>query len=305
MKVTKRQYLPAGLWVVATPIGNLEDLSPRAKQALEEADLIVCEDTRRTGALLSALGIPGSTVKLDRLDAHTEVQKIPLWMRRLEDGSSLALVTDAGTPAISDPGAALTAAAKQAGVRITPVPGPSAVVALLSVSGFLDASFTFRGFFPRKTKDQEKEIELASRSPLSSVYLWYESPLRIEDSLTQIAVQFPQVQTVVAKELTKIHERLFYGTADEVRLQVIKELETEGRVGEWSFSIQFPKTNPTLSEARDEDGNEAGWIKAIRCLLEFKVPVSETAAKVSQEFGIPKNKVYQASLEIKGKKSSS
>lgn len=133
-----------GLWVVATPIGNLGDLSPRAREALELADAILCEDTRRTARLAAALGI---STPLERLDAHAGPRAIEKAVKRLEAGESLALVTDAGTPAISDPGAALVAAARDAGVAITPFPGASAVMTLLSVAGFHETPFTFRGFF--------------------------------------------------------------------------------------------------------------------------------------------------------------
>ena len=228
MKETKRQDLPSGLWVIATPIGNLADMAPRALQALEKADLILCEDTRRTAALLSALEIPHFTRRLDRLDAHTESQRLPGWIEALEEGKSLALVTDAGTPGVSDPGAILVEAARKAGVRITPFPGASAVSVLLSVAGFSETSFAFRGFFPRKIKEQEQELELALASKLVRVIIWFESPHRILDTLKVISQQNPEADLVVGKELTKIHEHLFYGVATDAYSRCsVKSLQRE------------------------------------------------------------------------------
>ena len=147
MDTEKRRDLPQGLWVVATPIGNLGELSERARGALAQADAIYCEDTRRTGALLTAVGISGKSLR--RLDAHSGARAVEDAVARLESGESFAYVSDAGTPAISDPGSALVAAARARGVRVTPVAGPSAVAALLSVSGFEGTAFVFRGFFPQ------------------------------------------------------------------------------------------------------------------------------------------------------------
>src|SRR4051812_7937426 len=143
MKPSKRQELPAGLWVVATPIGNLGDLSPRAAQALGEADVILCEDTRRTGTLLAAAGIE-SEARLRRMDAHASEREVARAVGDLRDGKRLALVTDAGTPSISDPGARLVQAAHEAGIQVTPIPGASAPAALLSAAGFTETSFVFR-----------------------------------------------------------------------------------------------------------------------------------------------------------------
>ena len=151
--------LPAGVWVVATPIGNLSDLSPRARTALERADWIACEDTRRTRSLLAALAIPASGRdggdRLRRFDRHTPEEVVNSWVRELSaSGGSIAVVSDAGTPGISDPGALLVRQAIQGGLQVTPVPGPSAVTAFLAVTGWPDAdSFCFQGFLPRSPQE--------------------------------------------------------------------------------------------------------------------------------------------------------
>ncbi len=302
MKETNRQILPCGLWVVATPIGNLADISSRAISALKEADLILCEDTRRTGALLSALGIAEFKGRLERVDSYAESQKLQFFIEKMKAGKNLALVTDAGTPAISDPGSALVACAHEAGICVTPLPGASAVVTLLSVSGFQGTAFTFRGFFPRKLADQKEELQWASISPLSSIYVWFESPQRIEETLTMLSETFPQVPVVIGKELTKLHERIFFDQADPVAKWVQNEIATEGKVGEWCFAIQFPKQNRPDYSMPIGALESAGWDKALQCLLDAHITVSEAAKRVSQSFGIPKKVSYEMALKVSGKK---
>lgn len=292
MKDTKRQILPTGLWIVATPIGNLADLTQRALWALQDADGILCEDTRRTSTLLAALGIQNH---LRRLDAHTSAEQISKEIEILESGKSLALVTDAGTPSVSDPGSALVLAAHRAGIRVTPLPGASAVLTLLSASGFNDTPFTFRGFFPRKGSEQKEELDLAYNSEMSRVFVWFESPQRISEVLNEVGQRFPEALVSVGKELSKLHEKIFIGNAQEVASQVSQEIEEQGALGEWCFSIYF-------------SGNKAGenastdWVKALQCLLEFNISASESAKKVSQHFGIGKREVYEAALRLSGKK---
>jgi len=302
MNDTKRQVLPAGLWVVATPIGNLDDITPRACRALEDADLILCEDTRRTAALLSALGMKHFTKRLERLDAHTGARKVESWVEHLKEGKSFALVTDAGTPAVSDPGSILVAQAWEAGIQITPLPGASAVLTLLSVAGFNETAFTFRGFFPRKTEDQRKELELAAASSQSQVFVWFESPLRIVEALTTLEGSFPEAQLIVGKELTKFHERFFHGSSVQVAQRVRAEIDSEGSVGEWCFAVHFSKPEPTEVnyELKAQEGSD--WVKALRCLFDAGVSASEAAKQVSQHFGTPKRATYEAALQIFGKK---
>ena len=291
--------LPTGLWVIATPIGNLSDLTPRAAQALQEADWLLCEDTRRTSTLLSALGLARAKPNLERLDAHTEARSLSRWIDLLQEGQSLGLVTDAGTPGVSDPGAALVKAARLAGIPVIPMPGVSAVTAFLSACGLTGTSFTFRGFFPRKTSEQKQELEQASASQASNIYLWYESPLRIEKSLSQLALQFPELETAAAKELTKVHEKFFLGSAAEISDQVQQEIAEEGAVGEWCFAVQFPQLS-TQANAQEAEAHSE-WRRALQCVLSLKASVADAAEVVSQEFGISKRVVYQAGLEISGK----
>ncbi len=291
--------MPAGLWVVATPIGNLGDLSPRALAALEQADFILCEDTRRAAQLLAATLGSGGGQSLERLDAHASPKKLEVVAHRLAAGESAALITDAGTPAISDPGSALVRLCREKGVRITGVPGPSSVPALLSVCGFEETAFAFRGFLPRKAGEIREELKAAAEaSKISRVFVWFESPQRIEESLALLAEQSPDSDVVAAKELSKLHEKLFAGSASQVAAQVREELAREGARGEWCFAVRFPELKASESAV---SANSSDWVKALECLLSAGVSASEAARQVSQHFGVARNEAYTAALAKKSK----
>jgi 16S rRNA (cytidine1402-2'-O)-methyltransferase len=292
MNPLKRQVFPPGLWVVATPIGNLDDLSARARQALSDADAVLCEDTRRTSQLLAALGV---SRPLERFDAHAGEARVEGLVRRLVEGQSFALVSDAGTPGVSDPGARLVARAREAGVAVTPVPGPSAPVTLLSAAGFDETAFVFRGFFPRKAAEREAELGLARESArlgLARVLVWFESPERVEEALLAVAGFEPGARVFAGKELTKLHERFFSGDAREAAAQVGAELEAQGKRGEWCFAVRMPE------RAGGEESESSEWVKALHCLLNAQVSASTAAREVSQQFGVPKNRAYKEALKI-------
>jgi 16S rRNA (cytidine1402-2'-O)-methyltransferase len=277
--------LPPGLWVVATPIGNLRDLTVRGREALANAERIYCEDTRRTSRLLAALGVRRP---LERLDAHASPARVAAVAAELaglaEQGRGAALVTDAGTPAISDPGARLVARARELGVRVTPVPGCSAVVAALSVAGWENTRFTFRGFFPRK--EGERSSELSGAELVGGACLWFESPERVVGALEFLARAHPTAQAFAGKELTKAYERIFGGTAEEVRSQVRAEVSREGALGEWVIGV-------VLNQA---DRKDESWERALRCCLAGGISTSEAARLVSQHFGVAKNEAYSAAV---------
>lgn len=279
--------------MVATPIGNLLDMTPRAQQALEMADVILCEDTRRTQELLNALSIHPK--KLERYDAHASQEKTEHYVGMMLSDKRVAFVTDAGTPALSDPGAKLVQAASEAGITVTPFPGASAVTALLSVAGIHETEFMFRGFFPKENTDRLNEIKVLL-SPLSSeVFVFYESPQRIEQTLEYLSTQLPDAVTgVVGKELTKIHERIFRGNVQGLATAVKKEIDKEGVLGEWSFVLHVPK------ELKSQDSLD--WVKVVECLLDAGVSVSDASKKVSQHFGTAKNEAYEVALKLKNQK---
>jgi 16S rRNA (cytidine1402-2'-O)-methyltransferase len=287
---TKRQDLPPGLWVVATPLGNTADLSARARAALECAQAVLCEDTRRTANLLSVLGLRS---RMERFDAHAAQERVDELVRRLTEGESFALVSDAGTPGICDPGARLVRAAREARVRITPVPGPSAVAALLSVAGFESEGFVFHGFFPRKSSERDQAMDDSLASP-ERVHLWFESPNRVVESLEHVARAMPEAELVAAKELTKMHERFFWGSAPEAALEVRQEIGREGALGEWCFALRLPE-RPRTTQSSD-------WVKALQCLVDCQVSAPEAAKRVSQIFGVARNEAYETYLRLSGKK---
>ncbi len=203
---------PGILYVVATPIGNLEDLTARGLRILREVDLVACEDTRRTRGLLTHFGI---RAPLTSYFEHNKLAKGEMLLKALQDGKSVALVTDAGTPGISDPGFMLVRAAREAGVRVVPVPGPSAVVAALSASGVPADRFVFDGFLPVKPGRRVHRLE-ALRA-LETTIVCLESPHRILASLEAIAQVFGESEIVVARELTKQFEEIVRGPAARLR----------------------------------------------------------------------------------------
>jgi len=200
--------------VVATPIGNLEDVTLRALRVLRESDAVVAEDTRRTRQLLSAHGI---RQRLLSLPAHDEQRRVPEIVRRLDEGQTVALCTDAGSPALSDPGAALVRAAREAGHQVTPIPGPSAITAALSAAGVPADSFVFLGFLPRTPGKLIRVLEPALQSGRTLVF--FESPLRLAKTLQLAAPSLGERTVIVARELTKVHETFHIGTATELAAQ--------------------------------------------------------------------------------------
>jgi 16S rRNA (cytidine1402-2'-O)-methyltransferase len=199
------------LLVVATPIGNLDDLSPRAREALAAASVVYCEDTRRTGNLFARHALSSPRVSCH---AHNEHARVAEALLRLEAGETIALVSDAGTPLVSDPGERLVAAAAAAGHRVEAIPGPSAVLAILSVSGFPAVPFTFLGFPPARRGERDRWYVAHARRAGTSVL--YESPYRIVGSLEALAKAWGDPPVVLGRELTKLHEELLRGAASGV-----------------------------------------------------------------------------------------
>lgn len=299
MDASKRQNMQAGLWVVATPIGNLADLTDRARQALAECSALLCEDTRRTSKLVASLGLQP---RLERFDAHSGPGVVSRLIERMLEGERLALVTDAGTPGISDPGSALVAAAHAAGIPVTPIPGASAVVALLSAAGFEETAFAFRGFFPRKEVERQAEVARCASSAVARVFVWFESPERVTDALQSIAVASSEARVAAAKELTKVHERIFTGTSSEVAARVSEEIAREGARGEWVLAARFPALDDGDEAASEESSLSASWKLALRCLLDCGVSPSEAAKSVSRNFEAPRKSVYDEALRLAGRK---
>lgn len=200
------------LVLVATPIGNLGDLSPRAVEALRNAEVICCEDTRRTGRLLQHAGVVGARLLL--VNEHTELARLREILEVLDDGRSVAVVTDAGTPGISDPGERLVRAVIDAGHAVSAVPGPAALVMALVVSGLDTSRFVFEGFLPRKGRDRSDRLAAVAEEPRTVIL--YEAPHRLLATLQDLTETCgPDRHITIARELTKLHEEVWRGTLDE------------------------------------------------------------------------------------------
>jgi len=207
--------MPGTLFVVATPIGNLEDITGRALRVLREASIIAAEDTRRTAHLLARYAITTPTTSLHE---HNEAQKAASLVARLERGESIALVSDAGTPTISDPGHRLIKGAIDAGIRVEPIPGPNAVIAALAVSGLPTDSFSFLGFPPTRSKARTEWFDRA-RS-VGGTIVFFEAPHRILETLDQLRNEVGDCQVAVCRELTKVHEELVRGSITRVLSEI-------------------------------------------------------------------------------------
>lgn len=289
--------MPGTLYVVATPIGNLEDLSPRARRILGEVSSVLCEDTRVGMRLLSAVGLSS---RVERFDQHADAGRIRWIVERLEGGETLALVSDAGTPGISDPGAALVAAADRAGITVVPVPGPSALTAFLSAAGFETGAPVFRGFYPRKKAERDAEWNRIASLPFESVVVWFESPERIEEAIGDMAARFPEARGAAAKEITKVHERFYRGCVKELASHIQSRASSPENRGEWVVGVEWKPLETSIGER-----NSGDWEKALRSLLNSGISASRAAREVSQVFGISKKIVYARAIEMAATKNVS
>ena len=269
----------ATLHVVATPIGNLGDLSPRAQQVLREVAAVCAEDTRRSGQLLAHFGIG---TPLLALHEHNEQQLAERLVARLLGGEALALVSDAGTPLVSDPGYRLGRAARAAGVKVSPVAGPSALVAALSVAGLPSDRFTFEGFLPAKASARRERLAALAGEPRTLVF--YESSHRIEESLADLRAAFGDDRpAVLARELTKLFETVLDGTLADLHARVAADADQ--RKGEFVLVVQ--------GVGEDVDAKLAEG-RRVHAILARQLPPS-TAAKLAAEItGAPRKALYGA-----------
>ncbi|HUY22994.1 MAG TPA: 16S rRNA (cytidine(1402)-2'-O)-methyltransferase [Acidimicrobiales bacterium] len=270
------------LVLVATPIGNLGDLSPRARLALAGADLVCCEDTRRTRALLAHAGISGK--RLLSLHGHNEAARVDDVLARLAAGMVVAVVSDAGTPAVSDPGSRLVGAAVAAGVTVTAVPGPSAVVTAVVVSGLPTDRFCFEGFLPRRGAERRRRLDAVAGS--ASTVVVFEAPGRLAATLADlVGVCGPDRPVAVARELTKLHEEVWRGSL-AAAAAAFEEREVRGEVvvvlGGAPASVEVPGD----AEVADAVGRRLVAGDSLR----------DAAARVAQDLGVPRRRAYEAAL---------
>lgn len=268
------------LYVVATPIGNLEEVSPRAARILREVDCIACEDTRHTRKLLSHLGI---STPLTSYYREKEAQKSATLVAELQQGKSIALVSDAGTPGISDPGALLVRAARAEGIPVVPISGPCALTVALSVAGLTDSRFFFAGFPPAKHKARQDFFrELAS---LPWPLIFYESPHRIRRCLTDALEILGNRRAMLFRELTKLHEEIREGSLEAL----LRSCEGKNR-GEFVVMIQGADQS---EQERPEDVDEL-----LRWHRDRGDSLKESVREISETLGVGRSKIYQQALTL-------
>jgi len=273
------------LYVVATPLGNLGDLSPRAADTLKRVAVVVAEDTRHSKPLLTHAG---SHAELVSFHAHSSERALERILRILTDGRDVALITDAGTPAISDPGVALVAGARERGIQVVTIPGPTAVAASLSVSGIGGDRYLFLGFLPRKGSDRRRLLLTAAQSEWTVVI--FEAPNRVPQLLTDLAeVCGPDRQVAVSRELTKVFEETRAGT-----LQDLSEHYADAPVrGE--VTVVLAGTGKQHVEERPPPPDPAARAKA---LLEEGLSRKDVAHRLAEETGISRNSAYRLVSEL-------
>lgn len=286
MSSESRQAASSGtLHIVATPIGNLEDLSPRAIAVLSGVALIAAEDTRHSGRMLQALGVE---TRMIALHDHNERDRADQVLQKLEEGSDIALISDAGTPLISDPGFVLVREARRRGLRVSPVPGPCAIVAALCAAGLPTDRFAFEGFLPSKKGARAVMLErLASEA---ATLVFYESPHRILDAVADIVdAMGADREIVIARELTKTFETFYAGPASDV-LQTLQD-DPHGSRGEFVIMIRGAEKDPADAGMEEAD-------RLLKLLLP-ELPVKKAAKLVAEITGKSKNDLYQRGLSLK------
>jgi len=276
--------MPLGvLYIVATPIGNLEDITLRAIRVLKEADVIAAEDTRHTQKLLSKFDIH---TPLTSYHDHNKEEKAPVLVARLLEGKNVALVSDAGTPGISDPGYFLINLAVDQKIPVVPIPGATAAIAALSVSGLPTDRFVFEGFLPSKhTARMKRLIELAKEE---RTLIFYEAPHRIMQALEDMQTVLGDRKAVLTRELTKVHEQVLRGRIPDVR----RQLEAGSMKGEFTIIVEAAASGADRVNISAEE-----YLKNL--ILHRGLPKKEAIAVAAHDLGVPKKEIYKIGLTIK------
>ncbi len=273
------------LYICGTPIGNLDDITFRAIKVLKNVDLIAAEDTRRTEKLLNHFKIDN---RLTSYHEHNEKEKSLKLIKEIKDGYDIALVSDAGMPAISDPGLLLVKRAIEENIEIIPVPGPTALVSALVVSGIKTDKFTFYGFVPRKKNIREEFIEDIKKDEKTSIF--YESPYRIKDIYKELAEIIPDRKSALVREITKIHEEKIYGTISEI-YEKIKSREIKGEI----VGIVEGRSK---KEPDKENWTEIGILDHVQLFMDNGYTKKEAIKEVATLRDIPKKEVYEIAIQI-------
>ena len=271
------------LFIVATPIGNLEDITHRALRILAEVDLIAAEDTRHSQRLLQHYSI---STRLISLHDHNEAQRAKQLIEKLHVGQNIALISDAGTPLISDPGYGLVKECRAANIKVVPLPGPCAVIAALCAAGLATDKFKFEGFLPVKAVAKQQALQALQTETSTSVF--YESPRRIVDTVKQIVVELgAEREMVLAKELTKTFETFYSGTAQDC----LSWLEADENHQRGEFVLMIAGEKPNQSDVSAEA------ISLLKILMQ-ELPLKKAAAVTAEQYRLKKNKLYQLGLEL-------
>lgn len=276
------QLMPGTLYIVATPIGNLEDITYRAVRILQEADVIACEDTRQTQKLLQRYQIARPLVSYHD---HNEAARTVDLLTRLEQGQNVALVSDAGTPLISDPGYRLVHAARERGLTVVPIPGASALLTALTAAGLPTDAFTFGGFLPVKTVARQRTLQ--DYGARSETLVFYEAPHRILAALEDIQAVLGARQVVLGRELTKAHEEFLTGTASQLHQTLVQRPAIKGE-----FTVVIGGSDGDIREDFDV-------VAEVRRLIAGGTSRMDAMKQVSKASGLPKREVYRQ-LEAAG-----
>ena len=278
---------PGTLLLVATPIGNLGDLSPRAREVLRDADVLLAEDTRHTAQLLRACGVQRTQGGIESLHEHNERERVPSVIERLRAGATVALASDAGTPLMSDPGAALVSAAAAAGIEVIAVPGPCAAIAALTIAALPAARFAFEGFLPARPAARRDVLRTLATETRTLVF--YEAPHRVRETLDDLAEAFgAERPAAVARELTKRFETVHRGTLGTLAQQAASDADMSR--GEIVLVVQGAASETSVDDAEAE--------RVLNILLDA-VPVSQAARIAAQITGRARKELYERALRLR------
>lgn len=286
IRASLKKPLEPGLYLVGTPIGNLEDITLRALHVLELADSIACEDTRETRKLLQHFGIRTPMVSYH---AHNELERSASLLEELRQGKRIAIVTDAGMPGISDPGVLLAKAAIEAGIRVTPIPGANAAISALVASGLGTDRFSFCGFLPSKAGERRTALEQMAAIDQAATLIFYEAPHRILETLGDVsAVWGAHCRVVVARELTKLHEEFLRGTAAEVRTTLAARERIRGEI------TLLVEATPAASQSAAESAESQSISSRLDALQKSDgLDEKEALKRIARERGIGKSDAYR------------
>jgi len=276
------------LYVVATPIGNLSDMTERAIETLKKVDYILCEDTRNSIKLLNHFNIKNKLIAYHKFNEQEKVKPI---IKDLKEGKNIALISDAGTPCINDPGEVIVKEARKEQIPVFGIGGISASITALSISGLDTKSFTYYGFFPREKKEQGNLIKNIKKSDIKT-FIFYESPKRIIKTIEYLAKEIPNLKISISKELTKLHEKNFYGNIQDVLEKIKQDEKTTS--GEYTFVIE---KEVKTKEKEESISIEAGLIDII---IKNNITLKEAVDLLNKDNkNISKKDIYNASLNLK------